>query len=400
MERSAAVLERDHPVGEGGLTSSPRRRIAMMLESDGPGGAEVMILRLSEELRRRGHWVLPVGPPHATGWLGARFREIGFEQEHFQIHSPIDPGCVRGLMALFRRHRIDAVHSHEFTMAVYGGLATRLLGLPHVITMHGSSTVCRAMRRRVALRWALRAADRAVVVSAGTRRQFAHDVGLAETLFTVVPNGVPRHHGNAEPIRREFGLTSDEVVLLAVGSLEPRKGHRLLIQALAMLRADGLSVPWRLIIAGGRGGESHAELLALVRDTGLEGRVHIVTHRDDVPDLLAAAEVFVMPSLWEGLPMAMLEAMTAGKAVVASATSGIPEAMVHRRQGLLVPPGDVPALAEALRVLLTDPVRRALLGAAAARRAQREFSVQLMATRYELLYNQAGHHPAGEVALA
>ena len=96
-----------------------------------------MVLCLSEELRRSGHTVLPVGPPRGVGWLGDHFRRVGFTPEVFRLRRPIDPGCVRGLMNLFREHRIGAVHSHEFTMAVYGAAASRLLNLPHVITMHG-----------------------------------------------------------------------------------------------------------------------------------------------------------------------------------------------------------------------------------------------------------------------
>src|SRR5450759_3197774 len=138
------------------MTPLPRLRIAMMLESDGPGGAEMMVFRLSEELRRRGHVVVPVGPANGIGWLGDLFREVGVTPESFRIRRALDPGCVRGLVQLFRENGIDAVHSHEFTMAVYGAAASRLLALPHVITMHGGFKACTALRRRIALRWAIR----------------------------------------------------------------------------------------------------------------------------------------------------------------------------------------------------------------------------------------------------
>src|SRR5438067_2078492 len=147
-----------------------RLRVAMMLESDEPGGAEMMVFRLSDELRRRGHTVVPVGPEHGVGWLGDVFRRGGFSPEVFRLRRPIDPGCVRGLVDLFRAHRIDVVHSHEFTMAVYGAAAARLLGLPHIVTMHGGlGHVCKALRRRIALRWALRTSDHAVMVSRATQ---------------------------------------------------------------------------------------------------------------------------------------------------------------------------------------------------------------------------------------
>lgn len=361
-------------------------RIAMMLESDGPGGAEMMMLRLSNELRSRGHFILPVGPAHGIGWLGDHLRRNGFSPEVFRLRRPLDPGCVRGLMHLFREHRINAVHSHEFTMAVYGAAASRLLGIPHVITMHGGLTVCKALRRRIALRWAMRNSDHSVMVSYATQRQFARDLGVEESLLTVVPNGVPIMRGDATRVRKEFDVRDDECVLLAVGTLETHKGHRVLLEALARLADRGVHARWKLIIAGGRGGDQLGPLLDYVHAARLNDRVRIVLNRDDIPDLLALAHVFVMPSLWEGLPMALLEAMLARKAIVASATAGIPEAIVDGREGILTPPGDIGALSDALESVVGNAARRTGLGVAAGLRAEREFTVDVMADCYERLY--------------
>jgi len=371
------------------LPSLPRLRIAMMLESDEPGGAEMMVYRLSDELRARGHTIVPVGPEHGVGWLGDLFRRGGFAPEVFRINRPIDPGCVKGLVRLFREYRIDAVHSHEFTMAVYGTAATRILGLPHIITMHGGLKVCNALRRRIALRWAMRTSEHSVMVSRATQKQFSDDLGVRPSLFDVVPNGVPVITGNPTGVRAEFGVRDGECVILAVGVLERHKGHRVLLEALAQLNAGGLTVPWRLIIAGGAGGQEHGPILQYIAANGLSDRVHIALNRNDVVDLLALADVFVMPSLWEGLPMAVLEAMVARKAIVASEIAGIPEAIVHGREGLLVPPSEAGPLAEALRQVLTDPARRAELAATAAARADKEFTVSVMADRYEALYARA-----------
>jgi glycosyltransferase involved in cell wall biosynthesis len=370
-------------------SAMPRLRIAMMLESDEPGGAEMMVFRLSDELRRRGHTIVPVGPEHGVGWLGDVFRKGGFTPEVFRIQRPIDPNCVKGLVALFREHRIDVVHSHEFTMGVYGTAATRLMGLPHLITMHGGLTVCKALRRRIALRWAMRSSDYAIMVSRATQNQFAGDLGVDPSQFAVVPNGVPLQQGDPARVRAEFGISEGDCVLLAVGVLERHKGHMILLEALARLNARGLATPWKLIIAGGAGGDRHESMLDYVREEGLSERVHIVLNRNDIADLLAATDVFVMPSLWEGLPMAVLEAMVARKAIIASSIAGIPEAIVDKQEGLLVPPGEVGPLAEALRSLITDPARRTTLGDAAAARAHREFTVGVMAERYEALYASA-----------
>ena len=364
-------------------------RIAMMLESDGPGGAEMMIFRLAQQLRERGHTVVPVGPADGCGWLAERFRAEGFTPEVFRMRHAMDPSCVVGLMQLFRTHGINAVHSHEFTMAVYGGAAARLLGLPHVITMHGGVNPCGTRRRRIALRWAMRTADHTVMVARATRHQFATRLGVRESRFAVVPNGVPIRRGDAERVRAEFNVQPGDCVMLAVGNLEKHKGHRVLLEALSRLGRNGTRLPWKLIIAGGRGGDQQEALQEYVEDEDWADRVHILSNRDDVPDLLALADIFVMPSLWEGLPMALLEAMVARKAIVASATAGIPEAIENGKEGLLVAPGEVDALAAALKSLITDPARRNALGEAAGSRAHQEFTENVMTDRYESMYKRA-----------
>jgi glycosyltransferase involved in cell wall biosynthesis len=363
-------------------------RIAMMLDSDGPGGAEVVVFRLSEELRRLGHTVIPVLPRDGVGWLGDLFRRAGYSPETFWLKRPIDPTAVGRLMALFRRNKIDIVHSHEFTMAVYGAAAARLLAIPHMLTMHGSLTITDALRRRIALRWAIRRSAYAIAVSNATKLQFTRDLGLRNGAFTVIHNGVPVTSGNAEQVRKEFGCAAGDIVILAVGNLDTRKNHRMLLDALVRLRHDVPQVPWRLIIAGGRGGDQHSNLLEYVVSQGLENRVHIVTERNDIADLQALTDIFAMPSLWEGLPMAMLEAMVAGNAVIASAAGGIPEAIVDGRDGLLFSPGDLDAFARGLQTLLTDPTRRRRLAASALERSKREFTVQVMADRHLDLYTR------------
>ena len=363
--------------------------ILQMLESDGPGGAETVMLQLSDELRRRGHRIIPVGPAARVGWLGQRFREGGYEPETYTIAGPLDPGCVRRLVELIRSKGADLVHSHEFTMAVYGATAAAITRVPHVMTMHGNQKMTAAWRRRAALRLAFRYGGIAAAVSRATKQQLDHDLGLDQHVISVAHNGVPLSRGDAAPIRREFSLLPDELVLLAVGNLEPRKGHAFLLRALAKLTQEGLRRPWRLLIAGGRGGPEAEGLQAFIREQGMTSRVHILTHRADVPDLQAAAHVFVMPSLWEGLPLALLEAMVAGRAIVASNISGIPEAITTEVEGLLVPPADERILAGALGRVLTDDVLRTALGRAAAERGHREFSVGAMADRYEALYRVA-----------
>jgi glycosyltransferase involved in cell wall biosynthesis len=369
------------------MTQSTERRplrIAQMLESDGPGGAETVLIRLSVALRARGHTVFPVGPDRGIGWLGARLREAGFEPDTFSIRRPLDWRCLRGMVHLLRERRVDVVHSHEFTMAVYGAAAARWLGIPHIISMHGSDKVTAKWRRRAALRWAFGASRHVVGVSADTTAHLEREIGVRPGLIRTVPNGVPYQAGNRAATRSALGVGDDEVMVLAVGNLIVRKGHAQLIRALAAAKAS-CPTPWRLMIAGQ--GVERDRLLAVAQEHGVAERVHLLGQRADIPDLQAAADVFVMPSLWEGLPLALLEAMFAGSCCVASETSGIPEAITSGEDGILVPPGDETALAAALGAVLPAPDLRARLGAAARVRANAQFSMDRMTDAYEALYH-------------
>jgi glycosyltransferase involved in cell wall biosynthesis/GT2 family glycosyltransferase len=358
-------------------------RIALLLESDGPGGAERMLLLLAEALRRRGHQVVPVGPADGVGWLGDEFRARGFEPEVFRLRRSLDPRCALGLVRLFREKGVHVAHSHEFTMAVYGAAAARMRGIPHLVTMHGGMYFEARRRRRVALRWAFRQSARAVAVSGATRAELERGLRADDLEIDVVLNGVPEQVGDRHRVRRELGLAADDRLILAVGSLYPVKGYDILLEALGTLSAQP---GWRLAVAG-QGGEE-PRLREQARREGLGDRVHLLGFRDDIPDLLAAADVYVMPSRSEGLPLALLEAMFAGLPVVASAVGGIPDAL-GEGGGILVPPGDAPALAAALRALLTDDERRRVLGSRAGEIAGARFGVDAMADAYERLYREA-----------
>ncbi len=326
--------------------------IALLIESDGPAGAEKMMLHLAEALRDRGHAVCPVGPGNGCGWLANEFRRRGFAPELFVIRRYLDWRCLRGLVDTLRRRRVDVVHSHDFMMAVYGAAAAAWLRRPHVITMHGG--------RYFAERWSRLAT------------------------FPVVHNGIQPCVGTAEGVRRELGIGAEEPLIVAIGNLYPVKGHLVLLQALRVLLGNSARAGCHVMIAGR--GEEEAALKAYAAGHGLAPYVHLLGYRADVADLLAAADVFVLPSLSEGVPLALLEAMFAGKGIAASGVGGVPEVVTSEREALLVPPEDPQALATALGRLLDDRALRHRLGEAARRRAERAFTVDTMADRYLRLY--------------
>jgi len=366
--------------------TEPQRplRIALMIETDGPGGAEVVIIELARELRRRGHTVIAVGPDMGEGWLSGKLRDLGFERHTYHISRPVDPACLWRMIRMLRDLRLDVIHSHEFDMAFYGALAARWLGVRHVITMHGSDKVMEVARRRVALRMAASLSAETVTVSHHSRRYMEEHLPMPMGCVGVVHNGVPDRPGDREATRDALKIADDEVLVLSVGNLRPRKGHAVLVKAMGELATDPSLPRWKLAIAGD--GPEREPLARLARDLGIADRVQLLGQREDVPDLQAAADVYAMPSNWEGLPMAILEAMFGGCPIVASDVGGIAEAVTPGQEGFLVPPQDPHALAEALRPLVADAATRARMGEAARRRALRDFHVSTMTDAYEAIY--------------
>lgn len=359
-----------------------------MIETNGPGGAENMLVHLATGLRRHGIEAIPVIPaaPDAS-WLERRFLEAGFDPATFTISQPVDFRALQRIRAILVRRGAEIVHSHEFTMAVYGRTASWGARRPHVITMHGGTAFAVAARRRRALGWAMRRSEARVAVSSSTADFLAEKCRVARDSIDVIANGVDVPVGDRRRVRAELGLAADQILIVAVGNLYPVKGHRTLVEAAAGLPAS--SPPWTIAIAGR--GEEEAPLRQLIAASGLEERVRLLGLRTDVADLLAAADLFVMPSISEGLPLALLEAMSAGLPVVASAVGGIPTVVVDGATGVLVPPGDPTALTVALQAVLGSADVRRRLGARAAEEIPRRFGVDSMTAAYLEVYRRALH---------
>jgi len=369
-------------------------RIAHLIETDGPGGAERVVADLAANLQAAGTYNVVFLPANGEGWLAQQLAGSGVAIEHFRLDAPLSPRCAREIATAFRRHQVEVAHSHEFSMAVYGAWASWLAGVPHVITMHGSRYYAGRLQRRAALRAAMAHAHQVVAVSHQLADRLSADLLVRRSRIAMVSNGVRHEVASRTTVRNELGLGLDDRLLVAIGNLYPVKGHQVLIDALAMIAGRHPAV--HLAIAGR--GELADELTARARDLHLAERVHFLGLRSDVAAILAAADVFVQPSLSEGLPLALLEAMFAGRAIVASDVGEVGAALAHGDAGVLVPPGDVSALASALDAVLTNPLRARELGDRARRRADAEYDVSHMVGRYAAIYERAVARSSRRVA--
>jgi glycosyltransferase involved in cell wall biosynthesis len=355
---------------------------AHLIESDGPGGAERMLASVAAALQAAGSRNVIIVPAAGEGWLARELSGTGVQLETFQLDRPLSPAFAGRLETTFRKHGVTLAHSHEFTMAVYGAWAARRAGVPHLFTMHGGRYYAERLRRRIALRVAAEMSGATVAVSEMLARHLSQDLWLGPARITTIPNGARGSVGGRSSLRSELALGSDTQVVVAVGNLYPVKGHRYLLEALGLLRSR---LPRLHVAIAGRG-ELEGELRARAEALGVGHRFHLLGLRSDIGNVLAGADVVVLPSLSEGVPLALLEAMLAARPIIASAVGEVPTVLDRGNAGVLVSPGDAAALANALEALLSDPARAQRLSLAAAARANGEYSFERMMERYIALY--------------
>ena len=223
--------------------------------------------------------------------------------------------------------------------------------------------------------------DQYIAVSHAVARQLSLDFRVPPKKVRVIHNSIPSGKYD-RPVNPELKAALNQgklwPIVLTVARLDDQKGHKFLLEAICQL-------PEAIFVLVGDGPE-RASLEAQAHNLGVSGRVLFLGYRTDIPDLLANCDLFVLPSIYEGLPLSVLEAMAAGKAVVATAVGGTPEAVVDSETGYLVPPGDPATLAIAIRSILSDPVLAGKMGVAGQARVRQEFSVETMAQTVNQIY--------------
>lgn len=365
-----------------GLVTSSSLTIAHLDAETGFSGGEVQAFLLMEGLRRRGHRNVLICPPGSRS--EARAAELGIETRTVPMANDFDLAAVFRLRRELVRSGANLVHLHTGRATWLGGLAAWRAGLPAVTTRRMDRNVKRGWRTGLIYRSLVR---RAVAISPSVADSLARG-GVPEGRTVLISSAVDpealRPAVPREVTRRELGVAQDEVVLLTLSSLVPRKGVDVLLDALATLD-EGDRAPRPMLWVAGDGPE-RAALEERAERLGLQRGVRFLGRRDDAPDLLAACDVFVLPSRREGLGVAALEAMAVGRPVVASNVGGLGEAVVDERTGLLVPPDDAQALAQAVRRVTSESALRERLAEAGPARIGEGFLAGQMVEAYECLY--------------
>jgi glycosyltransferase involved in cell wall biosynthesis len=364
-----------------------KRRLLHLITRLPVGGAERLIADIVRKLDR-GRYEPLVCCIQARGEIAAEIERSGVRVVCLERMKSrrFDWRAVGELARLLLRERIELVHSHLYHANLYGRLACLRARVPAVVSVHNTYTRPKLHRRLINRFLAVRT-RRVIAVSDDIKRDLIRYDGIAPERIVVISNGVdfarletPISRAQA---RAQLGIAAQTVAVGCVARLEEQKGHRFLLEAMALLT----DLPLRLFIIGD--GRLRAELEQRAASLGVAHATVFLGMRQDVPEILRALDIYAMPSLWEGLSIAMLEAMAAGLPVVATDVGGVHQVLGADEYGVRVPPACPGELAQAIRSLAASPERRAGLGMLGRTRALESFSLDAALLALTRVYDEA-----------
>ena len=363
-------------------------RVLQLISSGGFYGAENIVVGLALALRRLGCKCV-IGAFHNAHQPNLDIARVayssGLDVELVECQGRFDVRAARKIGTYLKEGKFDILHAHGYKADVYGYRAAKEAGTPTIATAHnwpGKTIKLRcyaAFDRRI-----LRRFDHVCAVSNQVKEQLERS-GVPAGRITLISNGIPldQFSGGLPRLRSELGLQANRIVGF-VGRLAEEKGLLHLFAAIPEIVTAAPDVVFVLV----GDGPLRATLEALVRQLHLERNVVFLGQRRDLADIYASLDIFVLPSLGEGLPLAVLEAMAAGKPVIATRTGAIPQVVTDSRNGFLVDPGDAKQLCEAVSALLQRKDLREEFGRDAYTCVKEKYTCEQMAEHYLAVYRR------------
>ena len=351
-----------------------------------PGGAERVAVHIVSGLDRQRFEVAVISIWRRVGCDLERLLDSTDTRVWYLGKGPgFDGRTYHRLHRVLRDYRPDVVHTH---LHVLRYALPSLLLLKHMSSLHTVHNLAEREiepRARCIQRCALNHGVVPVAVSEEVALSLKRLYGIQPC--RVIPNGIPTNEfACPRTTRKEWrakeGFRDDQVLFVCVARLEQQKNHALLLKAFAQGPASDSDA--HLVLVGE--GILREQLKEQAKSLGLNGQIHFLGVRNDIPEVLSAMDVFVMSSDWEGNPLSVMEAMASGLPIVSTAVGGIPDLLTNGKEGFLVRERDVQGLASAMALLLSKPEARRSMGAAAAQRAGENFDVSRMVREYEQLY--------------
>lgn len=368
--------------------------ILIFIESGGPGGAEQVVLSLAKRLKQKG---IPVAVATLrTGWLTESLKAADIEHIHVESNTRLDIGLPWRLARIARKRGCTVLHSHLLDSNFYGVIAARIAGIAHLGTEHGDIhhiASKRFVNAKLLIMKLLRA--RLSAVSDFSRKRLV-DLGYPESLVTVVGNPIAPA-ARLEPARRaelrssffSEELSPDTWIWIHVANFRAVKDQQTLLRGFAHSLKRGArehsgARGQRLVLVGD--GDLRAELEATSKELGIQDATCFLGFRDDVQELLAASDGFILSSKSEAMPMSILEAAMAGLCVISSRVGGVPEVVRVDETGLLFEKGDYEALGELLSTIEREPQKGRMLGEGIRDFVTSRYSIDTVLESYFALY--------------
>ena len=358
------------------------------------GGGESHLLSLTAHLDRSRFE--PVVLSFTDGPMMERLKEMGVETRLIYTEKPFDIRIWGQVKRLLQAEAPDVIHAHGTRASSNVLWAARKLGIPVIYTVHGWSfhQDQHPLVRRLRILGEKYLTERSEVnISVSASNQQSGKEMIPQFRSVVINNGIDQQKFDPEraysDVRAELGIARDSVVVLFIARFTAHKQPLTLIRAFAraLTMLQGIGAAGLHLLMVGDGDEKVAGV-ALARELGLEDKIIFQAFRQDVPDVLHAADIFVLPSLWEGLPIGLLEAMAMRKAVIGTRVDGTREVLQDGDNGLMVEPGDVDGLAAAIVRLAADRELRESLRARAFQTVRQRFDAATMTREIESIYSK------------
>lgn len=376
----------------------PRIKVAYILTPVSFGGAEQVSLNFLRTVDRGRFDITPIlfiRPWEDETYFARELHEIGytFEAMPVSVDTAYDPVRVPRVtymvLCCLKKNGCQLVHTNGYFADICGQPVARLLGISGIATCHGFISEDWKLRFYNRLdKFALRLCRHVIAVSEKIKEDLVKS-GIRRSRISVIPNGVPLVpvEGNAALRRRELRSLMDigpeEHAIGYLGRLSPEKGLIYLIEAVSQLFNSTMRL--KLIIVGD--GPERAKLERKVKGAGLESKIVFAGFQTETEEWYRIFDSFVLPSLTEGTPLALLEAMAAGLPVVASAVGGVPKVVSDGINGLLSPPGDAAALRDKIRVLIENPILSRMIGKKGAQSVRAEYGIDRWCQAIEDCYS-------------
>ncbi len=352
------------------------------------GGAEKLLLTTVKYLNRD-RYEISVCCIVSEGIIADEIKKLGIKFYCLK-ESPrfYNPKKIYSLYKLFRKEKPAIVHTQILGANIYGRIAAILARVPVIISTE-HNVYYKKKKIHIWLDKILaKNTDKIIAVSNKVKEFTSRQEGIAKDKFELIYNGIDSKEflsaASRKDIRNKLNLREGDFILGTVGTITTQKGHYYLIQAVSQLVKR---YPNTVLLVVGKG-ELKEKLQEIVGKLRLKENVHFLGLRRDIPNLLNCMDVFVFPSLWEGTPLALLEAMLMELPVIASSVDGILEVVESGKNGILVPPGNVEALSDAIDRLIRNPQLRQNLGKAAREHILEKFEVRQYIRKLESLYNR------------